>query len=158
MDPPSHVEHSPATAGVEGGSVALPRLPMHEARRHPGFLTFYAGLQFLGFGLLLVVGVLIALSRSAMGYGYMSLFPGELIWLSALTLLQLVYAVGLWRMKKWARVMALIFGVINLVFAVIALFIALADGSALDGIGAFIGVTIHGFIVYWFGTHGEYFS
>lgn len=116
----------------------------------PGCVTAYAVL--LG-----IAGVIFALGGILMSEGDdgLLLFVGGIIG----ALLCFVLARGLWRMRKWARVLAMVvvgLGIAGNLLRISELFTGDISGQVL--VSSVIGLFVGGIIVYWFYDNGHLFT
>jgi hypothetical protein len=65
--------------------------------------------------------------------------------------LLIAVAVGLWRLKNWARIATIILNSLSLVLTIIFMF------NGLVTIPILIGLFVGGYTIYWFATNGRYF-
>lgn len=120
------------------------------AGERPGCITAYAVL--LGFA-----GVIFALGGILMSEGDdgLVLFLGGIVG----ALLCFVLARGLWQMRKWARVLAMVvvgLGIAGNLFRMSGLFTGDISGQVL--VSSVIGLFVGGIIFYWFYDNGHLFS
>ena len=121
------------------------------AQKRPGCVTAYAILQAISAILLAIGGVLYLDSYSAA--------TGLLTMASAV--LSGVVAVGLWRLKNWARILLLILLGLGLAYNGLTSLLAFAGSTELQALACVPGIlafAVSGYIFYWFASHGEYFD
>ena len=70
----------------------------------------------------------------------------------ALAGLYVTVAVGLWRLKNWARIAVIVLQSLGMLVSIVLLF------SGVASVPILIGLAIGGYSIYWFAAHGEYFG
>jgi len=177
------LQHSLQTQKSPSGTGSVRR---STPRQRPGCLTIYAILLGIGgaFGLLGVILAGLALGlggdmlKETMRYvtelGMLSI-NFSMFWLSlgigfVAAIINLALAVGLWNLKNWARITAIVLQAISLlativqgVFTVSAARLASAS-AGLEGVpipilcGVLFGFVVSGYIIFWFIANGELFD
>ena len=152
----------------------------HRIRRsRPGCVTAYAILLFLGAGLMALGGIVIAIllfgssatlksmNLGASSLGAMSALGGIIAFLicSLFVVFYIVLGWGLWNLKNWARILVIIIqslGLCGNIFSIIAPILNLSSNTHANPLatlsGGVFGLVLGGIIIYWFGSHGEYFN
>jgi hypothetical protein len=121
----------------------------HEYDR-PGCVTAYAILMGIAAGILGILGLVGGLVGGEVVLG---LFVG------VMSVLYFFLARGLWQLKNWARILLIVLHGLSIVSGLVRMGIGLSDADPSVTIcGAAIGLAISGYIIYWFASHGEYFS
>lgn len=113
------------------------------AARRPGCVTAYALLLFLGAGILMLGGIALAGSGAIGGL--------QLFLFLALGGVELAIAIGLWRMRNWARVLLLVVQGLGIAVSTFSLL----GGSGTSGV--LVGVAVAAFIISWFARNGRLF-
>jgi hypothetical protein len=136
-----------------GGEPASPQLA-----KRPGCVTAYALL--LAIAAALVGGAVIFSLIVAVLTGDTAGMPlGGLAILLALAAVEFLIALGVWRLRDWARVAVIVVQSLAIVTGLLGLVAALEGGDvALSLGGTLIGVGVSGYIIYWFASHSEYFD
>lgn len=119
-------------------------------QKRPGCVTAYAILMFTGAGLI-AIGGMVAVSE---GEGLITIIA------FVLAVLYFLLAIGIWRLKNWARIILIIVQSVGLLVNLFLLFFALGTrGSPVQSIcGQGAGLLVGGYIINWFWSHGEYFD
>lgn len=122
--------------------LSKPGRPVY-SRTHdrPGCVTAYAVLLGIGAGLAGVGGIAYGASEEEFGT------IGIVIVVAAL---EILLAIGLWRLKNWARIIVIVLQSLSMLAGVIGLL----SGNVVS----LVGLAVGGYILYWFASHGEYFE
>jgi len=160
-----------------------------QPRQRPGCLSVYAvllGLSgVLGLGIILFLGVVFGLSGGTIkealsmapgvplpfARAQMGLFIiGSLALSLLMSILYLALAVGLWRLKNWARITVIVLNSLGLLGALVqaaSTILAVRQAVAVTGAQAFplpimcgllFGLVVTGYIIFWFVANGELFD
>jgi hypothetical protein len=108
----------------------------------PGCVTAYAILAFIVAGIIGVAAIVLGATRE--------IDPGLVPVFFIIGGLQLTIAIGLWKLKNWARILIIIGSGISALSNIIA--VLFGDFSAL------VGLVVAGIFIYWFSTNGYYFD
>ena len=125
--------------------------------KRPGCVTAYA--LILGSVAALVGGAVITGVLFPVVTGDTAFVPaGSLVVLLALAGLEFLIAVGVWRLRNWARTAAMVLHGLGILISLSGL-LAILGGADIAFVVArtLIAVGIGGYIIYWFASHGEYF-
>jgi hypothetical protein len=116
----------------------------------------------------LLLGIVAALVGGAVVFGVLvaivigdtaGMPVGGLAILLALAGVEFLIAVGVWRLRNWARIAVIVVQSLAIVTSLLGLVATLEGGDvALSLGGTLIGVGVSGYIIYWFASHGEYFD
>ncbi len=116
----------------------------------PGCVTAYAILLGIGAVVSCIAGFLL-LADSRDGIQGLS----AIVFAAVTAALYLVIARGLWLLRNWARIVVIVLQVLS----VLGILSQLPNNSSgLVLILAVFGLAIAAYILYWFASHGEYFS
>jgi tetratricopeptide (TPR) repeat protein len=180
--------HKSAVAGMSARQQAEaswtgPVRPAYSrSRERPGCLTVYAVLLAIGAvltalgavltGVSLIAGSDLATNRYLTGFtgGGALIMWGTIAGLLVGSALNLVIAIGLWRLKNWARIVIIVLqslgwmaGACNTVISIGAI----AEVFASEGFewlsagllcGPLIGLALSGYIIFWFIVNGDLFD
>ena len=146
--PASEAQLAASAEPVTGETPPALQLP---AKERPGCVTAYAILQGISAVLAAIGGVFLLGSDSATT-GVFTIGSAALSG---------VVAVGLWRLRNWARILLLI--LLGLGLAVNGLNSVLSLGGSgepatLTCITGILALAVSGYIFYWFAKHREYFD
>lgn len=133
----------------------------------PGCVTVYAGLLGILAGLVAIGGVIAGTSMlgdsSSSPLG-LSLIVG----VCAIAGSYFLLARGLWRLRNWARIIVIVLQSLGVIGNLLSVLLALGTTTnapygygpdlAWSSTGALVGLVIGGYTLYWFASHGEYFS
>lgn len=147
-------EHDQTGADLApGGEPASP-----PSARRPGCVTAYA--LFLCLAAALLGGAAIASVVLPLVTGDTAFVPaGSLVVLLALAGLEFLIAVGVWRLRNWARVAAMVLHSLGILISLSGLLTILGGADiALVVARTLIAVGVGGYILYWFASHSEYFD
>jgi hypothetical protein len=153
MNQVTNDQHETGAELAPGGEPASPR-----PAKRPGCVTAYALL--LGIVAALVGGAVVSSVLVAIVTGDTAGMPvGGLAILLALAGVEFLIAVGVWRLRNWARIAVIVVQSLAIVTSLLGLVATLEGGDvALSLGGTLIGVGVSGYIIYWFASHGEYFD
>jgi hypothetical protein len=97
------------------------------------------------------------------------IIPAVLVFTFLVGMVNLLIAWGLWRLKNWARILVIVFqalGLVGNIFSMISTLLApssaYSEFTAVSSYGTIcttlVTFAVGGYIIFWFGTNGEYFK
>ncbi|MBN1955977.1 MAG: hypothetical protein JW900_13135 [Anaerolineae bacterium] len=131
----------------------------------PGCVTAYAVILAIAAGLMVVGGLIGGIVMMSEEGGVLGLVV--IVVALGIAVLYFLLARGLWRLKNWARVVIIVLqslGIVSGLLQIIGLLSVSSSpyGSQVDPTGAIcgglVGLGLGAYIIYWFASHGEYFS
>ncbi len=139
-----------------------PSQPTTNSRRRPGCVTAYAILMGIGAGLVGLGFLAIIVSQEGASE------PGIVGVLLLMAIVYTLVAWGLWQLKNWARIMVIVLHGLGILVNLFSMFTVLGEYSYYSSrygrdpgstfCGTVIGLAVGGYILYWFASHGKYFS
>jgi hypothetical protein len=135
--------------------------------RRPGCVSAYAVLMMIGAFLIAIGSILggLGLVGKSSGSGVAGLLI--LVIGPVIAVLYFLVGRGLWLLQNWARIIVMVLqslGILSNLVSARAVFILGFSGSYSSQadlvagiIRAVVGLAVGGYILYWFGSHGEYF-
>jgi alpha-tubulin suppressor-like RCC1 family protein len=132
----------------------------------PGCVTVYALLLFLSAGMIALLGILGEVSEASLEFDS-QLAPWMLPSSLLIAILIALPAVGLWRLKNWARMTIIVLLSVAVTFGLLSVILSLAISPADYGypgdpygavLGALILLSIQGVILGWFVRNSKYFD
>lgn len=141
--------------------LAAPDRTYPTQRERPGCVTAYAVLlwisaAFVGLGSLFFGNMIV----SELGGN-----PALALFIIAVAIgaavLNVIIGWGLWRLKNWARILVIVFQSLGVLSNLASLCVVLGNSGAAEPTSlcsTVVGLAVSGYIIYWFGSNGEYFS
>jgi hypothetical protein len=144
-----------AIATITGSDAAQDRPAHTPEHERPGCATAYAILLAIGAGLLaigVVAGIIYLLSND---HGEIALFI--IVPAAVGAPLSVLLAKGIWKLKNWARILVIVVHSLGVLSSLLQVCAALPSPGLMI-FELVVGLAIGGYIIYWFASHGEYFS
>jgi hypothetical protein len=157
------IHQSAMTATVPQPAIALSS-PLVEIKTRPGCLTIYAILLFLGSASFLCGGIFGSLNPLLESEGFTNLAAG--ISMGIVGVIMLILGIGLWQLKNWARIAAIVMQSLGIIGGIFSTYAALTTASTalnqnvsplLTITVAIIAIALQITIISWFVRNGQYF-
>jgi hypothetical protein len=162
---PSQPASQSVTAATTPQPGVAPSYPSIEAKTRPGCITIYAILLFLGSASFLCGGIFGSTNPLIESEVFSSLAAG--ISMGLMGVFMLLLAIGLWRLKNWARIAVIIMQSLAIIGSIFSAYKALTTTSTslnqnvspvLTIVVAIIAISLQITILSWFARNGRYFG
>ena len=138
------------------------------SRERPGCVTIYASLLGITASLIALFGIIAGIAMISGRYGSGAVGLVIIVVAGVMAGLEFLLARGLWQQKNWARITVIVLQSLSVLSNLLSVCGTLgvssysSYGHRTDPTavicGAIGGLAIGGYIIYWFASHGEYFS
>jgi hypothetical protein len=145
--------------------IAAPYTPWVETKTRPGCITIYVVLLFLGAASFLCGGIVGSTNPLNESDRLFNIAAG--ISMGLVGLFMLVLGIGLWQLKNWARIAAIVFQSLGIVGGIFSTYAAITTSSTalnqnvspfMTITVAIIAIAVQITIISWFVRNGQYFS